>query len=504
MVIPKLNGLQTKDNGITNSLVAGGSLKESEAETFTQGSITSDSLATQPSFDIPPTAPSTEASGELARFEAQSDQYTKSLEARAKESQGAEQSSFTNYMDEQLSSPTESQLQSGRYGAKGGVDDIQTELDSIDNELLSEQHALNRKLEEMDKNKTGLFGGALQDEKDRIERDSLRVQADMTIKRLGIQGRYDSAKAVADRAIDAEMDAEDKKIKLLKDVYDRNKSLFDKDEQRVFEDQQMIREAELAAKREEAKALSDAKIDAMKMASTNGAPMDIINAISGATTALGVYKAGGQYASVDMLDRQSKLAAIRASNLSSEKNQLEIDALKKPTSTSGASPETIAKITDLSDGKRTDLVNARKTQSQIDRMIELVNTAGDTTLLTRATKEGREFQQLADDVADKLARERTGAVVGKEEEKTFKRILGIGFLNTIASDDESVVQTLTSMRDIHNETVSLIDPTNEITQYLEAQDFKSDTPQDDAEVNIIWGAVPVANSTIDASKHYKN
>jgi hypothetical protein len=272
--------------------------------------LRSEDLKGNPSFQVEKVAPSTKAGGLLGGIEAYSDAFTAETNKRADFMRENAGGSFQQYLDRLVNSKTESAIQADIYSQKGGVDDIQMELDSINSDIVAEQHSLRRELERLDKNERGLFGGALEDAKHDAEVASLRKQADMSVVQMAVQGRFDTAQRIADRAVDAEFEREEKITEAVKLNYETNKELFTKAEQRAFEVNLSNRNRALDKEKEDAQALSDAKMDALKMAQTNGAPMGTIQAIQSATSPEKVIEAGGMYAVADMLDRQYKSAQI--------------------------------------------------------------------------------------------------------------------------------------------------------------------------------------------------
>lgn len=191
-------------------------------------------------------------------------------------------------------------------------------------------------------------------------------------------------------------------------------------------------------------------------------------------------------------------AELYGKYLSNAVAQKELDALNNPPVTTGVDPDTLKVVNDLTDGQRTTITNSRETVSEIDRMIALVETTGDMSLLTKATEEGREFLRLRKNVVDKLARNRTGAVVGSDEEKTFKDILGVGMFDVIAKDDEEVINGLKKFKVPHEESLNLNDPENKVRNFLDSQKVS----EDDAEINAIWG-IPNTVTTPSISSYYK-
>lgn len=131
-----------------------------------------------------------------------------------------------------------------------GIPEIQKELDVIDQQIRAEQNALRRQIERIE---TGA-GLATKTQRNisaqEAERQSLRKQADLSIIRLGIQGRFDSAQALAKQKVDVQMERDERKLAALTMTYNNNKDLFTKKEQRAFEASQTRMKNEIAEKRE--------------------------------------------------------------------------------------------------------------------------------------------------------------------------------------------------------------------------------------------------------------
>ena len=275
--------------------------------------ITSDTLKPQDKFSFPDTTPSTAVVGDLARIQSQTDDYTSNLKTASDTAKATETTSFQDYLNTKLNAPTREQLESTNYAKKGGVDDVQVELDNINSQIRAEQRALDVQLREIDKQAGGLQSGA-QSEKSNLQRDSLQKQADLSVIQMAIQGRYDSARNIADRSINARISQDQKEIDISREMYNRNASLFTLAESRAFESAQADRQRALDKEALDLKTLSDTKLEAMKMAQMNGAPSSVLQAIQSATSPEQVISAGGQYAVTDMLDRQLKQAQLRAAN----------------------------------------------------------------------------------------------------------------------------------------------------------------------------------------------
>lgn len=207
-----------------------------EALASNQQPLTSSTLAPVKQIELPTPKPTTQSDGALA-FLGQTaqqgvDAYAKQLE-----------SSRGDYLSSLISAPTESgaMLQAEETY---GVNTAQNDLNDVNNQILAEQVALQRRLEALDKNESGLFGGALDQEKQKVKDESLKRQADLSVIQLSKQGRFDSAKAIADRAVSALMERTYRDIEARKTIYEDYKDLFNTAEQRAYESAEAERERE--------------------------------------------------------------------------------------------------------------------------------------------------------------------------------------------------------------------------------------------------------------------
>jgi hypothetical protein len=165
------------------------------------------------------------------------------------------------------------------------------------------------------KNVQGGLASGVAGEIANAQRDSYSKQADIAVVQMAAQGRFDSAKAMADRKAAILFDAQTRDLNIREKIYTENKELFTKEEQRLFETKQGDRARRLEQEQEAFTKLQDTKLEALKMAQMNDAPVSVLKAIQEATSPVGVLEAGGQYGSTDLLDRELKklqLENIRA------------------------------------------------------------------------------------------------------------------------------------------------------------------------------------------------
>lgn len=306
-----------------------GNLKERFGGDATLRSI---DLQQNPTFKVTPPKPSTgfRGLGEQIAVLTGTDDFSRGLDRDLQIARAGRDSALEQRLNALVNSPTESELEADIF-EREGVNRLQEDLDDITSQIRSEQLSRRRKLEALqDNNPDGLFGGALNDEIDRIERDSLRKEADLSIIQLARQERYDSAKTIADRYVDAAFERSRNLIEATKINFEENKELFDSSEQRAFQVRLSDRERELDKEEKTAQALSDAKVAAITQATINGAPQNVLTAISSATTPEEVITAGGEFGSVDFLEREQLRASIDSSRASAANSR---DAIAKRNAT---------------------------------------------------------------------------------------------------------------------------------------------------------------------------
>lgn len=243
-----------------------------------------------------PTTP--ESVGTNAYLETLTNQYKESKADQLKQDeitskQQTMNSSLESLLKEYQGQTGEQALTSDIYG-QTGVDTAQKELDDINNQMIAEQVASRRKIEELEKNKEGMFGGALQQEKNKIIRESTAKQADLAVIQMAKQNNYYGAKEVADRAINAKLESQKQRMDVLKFLYEENKDLFTKAEQRQFETQQAERERSYDMEKTEMERVYDIALEAAK----NGAPTSVITSIQNKKTSGEALTTAGGYMGV--------------------------------------------------------------------------------------------------------------------------------------------------------------------------------------------------------------
>ena len=197
------------------------------------GAISSSSLTPQQTLTLTPPKPATEAAGFSGYMEANSANFQNDLNTKAEQAKADKDNSFNLFMEGLKQSEGQVSLSDAAY--KNTVDPAEAELKDINNQIVAEQVSARRQKEALEKNPQGLFGSGLADELDAIDRRSIAKQADLAVIQMAKQGKYDSAKQIADRAVTAILEKQRLKNEALQFNYEENKDLFTTAEQRAFE-----------------------------------------------------------------------------------------------------------------------------------------------------------------------------------------------------------------------------------------------------------------------------
>ena len=217
----------------------------------------------------------------------------------------------------------ETRLTADQYA--GTVDPAKAELNAINTQLNDEALAGRRRTEAV-LQIPGITKEQAQDKINEISRVNASKLADLAVVQMAKQGQYDSAKEIADRAVQAKVEDQKNKLNALMFTYTENKELFTKAEQRAFETAQADRERKLNAEEKNLQRISDLSIQALQ----DGAPASVVTKMRNAKTEAEAIALGGQY--IGRTDRLYKQAQTQ--NIYSEINKRNADA--KASSVSNA------------------------------------------------------------------------------------------------------------------------------------------------------------------------
>ena len=273
-----------------------------KAQKMVSEPITSSTMSPASPVQITPPTPGTQATSMLGEIQSSTDAFTEKIKAQREQAQANLESAKSPYQDFLGSLRGETGLTAEAYD-KGGVNTAETELNDINQQIRNEQRALENTVRNLEEKGGGLQGG-MQAEINNARRQSLRTQADLYVIQQGVQGKYDSAKAIADRAVSAYLEDQRLELDALKFNYDENKDLFTTAEQREFDVNFDTRKRALDKEEVDLKTISDLSLDALQ----NGAPKEIASQMRQAKTPQEAMEIGGQY--IGALDRALKNAQL--------------------------------------------------------------------------------------------------------------------------------------------------------------------------------------------------
>ena len=268
----------------------GGTFKQGVGYTPDSATIPADTLSgTERPISPTQVAPSLEKAGLSGVLESQA-KNTAELQKKAGALEGKKNATLEDYIGALMGQKGENELSlAAEQGT--GAQALRDDLVGINNDIRTEQQSLKRRLEELDKNPEGLFGGALGAEKDRVERESLSKQADMYIIQQGLQGRFDSAQALADRKVNVQLERQKNVINALGAQYAEYKDLFSTADQRAFEAAQGERKRALDERENTLRSINKIGLAALQ----NGAPARVAKNVFGAQSIEEASLAAGGY-----------------------------------------------------------------------------------------------------------------------------------------------------------------------------------------------------------------
>lgn len=182
----------------------------------------------------------------------------------------------------------ETRLTADEYA--GTVDPAKAELNQI-NQQMNEEALAGRRRTEAVLQIPGITKEQAQDKINEISRGNASKLADLAVVQMAKQGAYDSAKEIADRAVQAKVEDQKNKLNALMFTYTENKELFTKAEQRAFETAQADRERKLNAEEKNLQRISDLSLQAL----ADGAPASVVTKMRNAKTEAEAISIGGQY-----------------------------------------------------------------------------------------------------------------------------------------------------------------------------------------------------------------
>lgn len=283
--------------------------------------ITAASLAPAKPYSVPQAQVSTNAEGLTGEISALAEAQRKqaetqaALEAKA-EAAKTEKTNWKEKLLQDMRSAVGIQAQRPELEKAQDIDQKAQDVTTYTNEIEAMQRAQQNEIKALDSQPI-----TLQDKAQRVADINNKYAsrlADKAILLNAANRNLATAQSIVDRKIEIQLEPLKTQMDFTKMFYEENKDLFDKADQRAFEN--VIRQDERAytEERDRTKSLEKAKLEAIVEAQTNGAPIDILNAIQRAETPEAAFAAAGRY--IGLIDRQYKLAQIGKLNAEANDN----------------------------------------------------------------------------------------------------------------------------------------------------------------------------------------
>ena len=274
--------------------------------------ISAESIGTTPALNVPTAQPQTKTAG--------TNEFVTSLNQTQKsEGQAAVDRQFEMDKAAAGKSQTDLQLAMGDAATQGtkreelykqyGVDQLSTSVAEIQNRIEATERSRLAQIQQLEQNKQGLFGGALQDEINRINRDFSRQQADDAITLSALTRNFTNMSAIADRQLEDYMAPIKANVEFQKELFKTNQSNFTQTQRDALKYKIAQDEKKQSKIEEDQKNLSNIRITALKSASEQGAPSNVIEKITKAKTPEEIITSAGAYGG-NILEQRLKQAQL--------------------------------------------------------------------------------------------------------------------------------------------------------------------------------------------------
>lgn len=334
-------GLKTQ--GVNSEFIAG------------KGVINSDVLKNnQPKLKLPEPTTSTVATGIIGATEANLQQAKDSVAKQqeldlinAKNTASASKADYGSVVDQIMG------VQNNRstLETNANIPKLSQEATDITNQIETTQRAYQNELKALDS--AGLTDAGRASASRDISRKYASTLADLSIIQDVKNRNLTTAQTNIDRKIQLQLEPLKIKADYLKTIYEDNKDNLTKSEDRAF--QTKIKEEDRNYKKEEdrIKTLEDTKLEILKLASEQGAPLNVLSEIQKATTPEEVYIKAGEF-SGNIVERQIKQATLRKLQIDAKKAMEELGEAKQGPLAKAQAQNNINLISGLASDKYLD------------------------------------------------------------------------------------------------------------------------------------------------------
>ena len=332
--------------------------------------ITGADLAPQPKMKLPEPKATQPADFNLPETMSETDKEIAKIKAQKSTS---ESEISTLFQDIGLTKGKEAQ-----YVTDAGGDKAEKDYNKYKADLLTEQTANRRAIERLQKNNPrGLFGGGLEQEVSRLERESLSKQADIAILGNAAKGDFDTALSIAKRKVESELAPLQAQLDAKKFVYENNKDLFSKAELSTLDTLIKADERKITNEADRLEKGNEMIINALSQGAGQSTTEKAKQLLANGGSVVEVATSLGKYAG-DFLGNEIKRASLAKTNAEINKIASEIKSLNTPIDTNGLPNTTTGFVTklmasaknekDLDASERQSLSKARTVIGQLDSL----------------------------------------------------------------------------------------------------------------------------------------
>lgn len=187
---------------------------------------------------------------------------------------------------------------------EAGIPELQTELTEITNEIRSTSLAFRRERERI-QNTPGLSMADVNARLADVSRKQASQLADLEVIRAARSGSLANAQAITQRKLELQFADEQARINNLQFIYNENRELLTRKEDRLFQQQINLQQTKLDVAKDRAATLESLKLSLMANMHANGAPNGVYKSVQSAKTAADAFNAAGQYG-VSIQDKMAR------------------------------------------------------------------------------------------------------------------------------------------------------------------------------------------------------
>lgn len=286
-----------------------------------------------------------------------------------------------------------------------GIGTMSKELVDIENQIRQTDLDFRRQREAV-MSRPGLTMASANAELSQLARTQNSQLADLEVIRQARSNSLTNAQSLIDKKVELEFGDKKAKVDALKFIYDENKDLLSKEEDKLLSETIRREERAFNLAKSSFEKVENSKLEFVKNASLSGAPNSVLTSIMQSKTIEEAIQRAGKYVADPL-----QLASLAKANMEMAKISAEIKA--GGAGGLGGKP--------LSGDASKVLSIATTVQPEIEKLKQVFSQNYKKSVKGIVLGTDRELVKLVDNVADKVGRLRSGGAINKDEETRFKR-----------------------------------------------------------------------------------